>query len=362
MSPNAERNGVECFELQISTPKDLTEKIPEEATVSNKPKKVLGVEISDEETLSDAKAPKQQKTFFGLIRESSKVPAKVPSYLLPFNASTDKDLTEEISDEEAVVDAKAEKAATTEIFHKETMVAAEATKQPSTPFRLIRKSSKALAKVKTKWSLRRTSSVMVVPENLIVKMLPRDILENRILSMLPRSHRFLAPVCGKFRDACEVKYEGRTETYLHGMASTKQIEMYLDESDESNDQSEYPSHDIGPRVAKRYVAAGTGQQDLIKWAGLTPFVSCRGAARGGHLETLKWMREERNCRWNWKTCAAAMLGGHLEVFEYARANGCNWKYPYNTVETCEDLNGSKTEISHWERFKRAGKRSGERYM
>jgi len=54
--------------------------------------------------------------------------------------------------------------------------------------------------------------------------------------------------------------------------------------------------------------------------------------------------------------AAAMLGGHLEVLEYPCANGCNWKYPYNIVEACEDLNGSKTEISHSERLKRAGKR------
>jgi len=273
-----------------------------------------------------------------------------------------KDLAKEISDEEAVVTVKAEKDLTTEISHKETVVAAKATKQQKTPFRLIRKSSKMLGKIKTKWSLRRTcytSSVEAVPENLITKMIPRDVLENHILSMLPCSHRFLAPVCGKFRDACEVKYEGRTETYLHGMASTKQIEMYLDESDESNDQSEYPSHDFGPRVAKRYVAAGTGQQELIKWAGLTPFVSCRGAARGGHLETLKWMREERNCRWNWKTCAAAMLGGHLEVFEYARANGCNWKYPYNTVETCEDLNGSRQKLVTWKGLKELEREEGE---
>ena len=80
--------------------------------------------------------------------------------------------------------------------------------------------------------------------------------------MLLRSHRFLAPVCGKFRDAGEVKYQGRTETYLHDMALTKQIEMYQDKRDKSNDQKEYPSHNIGFRVAKRYVAAMTTRREL----------------------------------------------------------------------------------------------------
>jgi len=34
-----------------------------------------------------------------------------------------------------------------------------------------------------------------------------------------------------------------------------------------------------------------------------------------------------------------------------RANGCNWKYPYNTLETCEDLNGSRQKLVTWKGLK-----------
>ncbi len=49
----------------------------------------------------------------------------------------------------------------------------------------------------------------------------------------------------------------------------------------------------------------------------------RAAARGGHLEVLKWVRVN-GCDWDAYTCAWAADGGHLEVLEWARANGCDW--------------------------------------
>ncbi len=39
---------------------------------------------------------------------------------------------------------------------------------------------------------------------------------------------------------------------------------------------------------------------------------CQAAARGGHLEELKVLRED-GWLWDRDTCAAAALGGHLEV-------------------------------------------------
>ena len=50
---------------------------------------------------------------------------------------------------------------------------------------------------------------------------------------------------------------------------------------------------------------------------------CAHAARGGHLETLRWARQH-DCAWDAWTCRLAALGGHLDVLQWARAHGCKW--------------------------------------
>ena len=49
----------------------------------------------------------------------------------------------------------------------------------------------------------------------------------------------------------------------------------------------------------------------------------RDAAKGGHLEVLKWARAN-DCPWGALTCAWAAKCGHLEVLQWARENGCPW--------------------------------------
>merc|ERR1711977_205804 len=51
--------------------------------------------------------------------------------------------------------------------------------------------------------------------------------------------------------------------------------------------------------------------------------TCQMAAKGGHLEMLKYAHE-KGCPWNKKTCFSAAAGGHLEVLKYAHENGCPW--------------------------------------
>ena len=51
--------------------------------------------------------------------------------------------------------------------------------------------------------------------------------------------------------------------------------------------------------------------------------TCKNAAKNGHLEVLKWAREN-GCPWDWRTCTYAALNGHLEVLKWARENGCLW--------------------------------------
>ena len=47
------------------------------------------------------------------------------------------------------------------------------------------------------------------------------------------------------------------------------------------------------------------------------------AARGGHLEVLRWAHEH-GCPLSVITCSEAASGGHLRVLQYAREHGCPW--------------------------------------
>ncbi len=51
--------------------------------------------------------------------------------------------------------------------------------------------------------------------------------------------------------------------------------------------------------------------------------TCAGAAKGGHLEILQWLKSQ-GCPWNNETCADAAEGGHLELLQWARSQGCPW--------------------------------------
>jgi hypothetical protein len=50
---------------------------------------------------------------------------------------------------------------------------------------------------------------------------------------------------------------------------------------------------------------------------------CESLADGGHLEGLKWAREN-GCPWDVYTCARAARNGHLETLKWAQDNGCPW--------------------------------------
>jgi len=50
---------------------------------------------------------------------------------------------------------------------------------------------------------------------------------------------------------------------------------------------------------------------------------CETLAEGGHLEVLRWAREQ-GCPWDEWTCARAAEGGHLEVLKWAREHHCPW--------------------------------------
>ena len=44
--------------------------------------------------------------------------------------------------------------------------------------------------------------------------------------------------------------------------------------------------------------------------------ACEHAAENGHLEILKYLREEVKAPWDWNTASRAAKNGHLHILEY----------------------------------------------
>ena len=106
----------------------------------------------------------------------------------------------------------------------------------------------------------------------------------------------------------------------------------------------------GGRLSRRELlclaAARGGHLEKLKelrendcpWNGWT----CAYAAEGGHLEVLQWTRAN-GCPWGQRTCAEAAAGEHLDILQYARANGCQW----NGDECFWARNGGHLEMLEW---------------
>lgn len=87
--------------------------------------------------------------------------------------------------------------------------------------------------------------------------------------------------------------------------------------------------ELPPRLCARVcrLAAKGGHLEGLKWARKNGYLwdadTCANAAAGGYLGVLMWAREH-GCNWDAWTCACAALGGHLDVLQWARKNGCKW--------------------------------------
>ena len=91
-----------------------------------------------------------------------------------------------------------------------------------------------------------------------------------------------------------------------------------------------------------YYAAMGGQKDfllqllnnklsLVDNNEFFKYDACKGAALGGHLDLLKWLRQE-GFPWDHSTCYAAAESGNLELFNWVVENKCMWhKYTSNAA-------------------------------
>ncbi|KAL6076959.1 Ankyrin repeat domain-containing protein [Balamuthia mandrillaris] len=97
------------------------------------------------------------------------------------------------------------------------------------------------------------------------------------------------------------------------------------------------------------MAAARGHLEVVKWAHENgcPWdkdVVCYFAAKGGNLEVLKWAREQ-GCSWGSDTTMAAARRGDLEMLKWAHENGCPW-----TADTCcYAAEGGHLEVVKWAR-------------
>ena len=68
------------------------------------------------------------------------------------------------------------------------------------------------------------------------------------------------------------------------------------------------------------VAASEGNLEMVKYcvANECPIdeLACAWAADGGHLEILKYLREEVKAPWDFRTASSAAENGHLHILEY----------------------------------------------
>jgi hypothetical protein len=76
------------------------------------------------------------------------------------------------------------------------------------------------------------------------------------------------------------------------------------------------------------------------WADEEEEYFCRKVAKTNKLELLKWIREEKKCRWDRRTINAAASQGNLEMVKYCVANKC----PIRTGACANAASGGQLEV------------------
>jgi hypothetical protein len=152
-----------------------------------------------------------------------------------------------------------------------------------------------------------------------VELVQKGVVMTRVLEHLPDSADVarLRAVCREVRDAVdatgrELKEKSAEEAVEAGCLDTVRRMI------------------LGGRLSDNkylcHAAARSGQLKelkLLRAAGcLWDELTCAIAAAGGHLEAAQVGCASTDCRWDEETCASAAAdGGHLEMLKWARENG-----------------------------------------
>ena len=96
-----------------------------------------------------------------------------------------------------------------------------------------------------------------------------------------------------------------------------------------------------------YAAAAGGHLEVVNWLHSTGCTwnewTCYAAAAGGHLEVVKWLHNA-GCPWDSATCGAAASGGHLATLQWTREHGCPWDAD---LVRAHSARGGNVDILRW---------------
>ena len=113
---------------------------------------------------------------------------------------------------------------------------------------------------------------------------------------------------------------------------------------EQNDE-----HEADHEAERVFWAARGGSIEVLEYLmewGYEFGNACTGAAREGHLEALKWARDQDPpCPWNEDTCPYAAYGGHLEVLKWARSEDPPVPWDGRTCKAAVD--GGNLDVLKW---------------
>jgi len=106
-------------------------------------------------------------------------------------------------------------------------------------------------------------------------------------------------------------WEGDETYFCHQVAQTNKLELLKWIREEKECEWDWRTINM---------AAEQGNLEMVKYcvANECPIDegACACAARNGHLEVLKYLREEAKAPWNWYTATRAAENGHLHILEY----------------------------------------------
>ena len=113
---------------------------------------------------------------------------------------------------------------------------------------------------------------------------------------------------------------------------------------EQNDE-----HEADHEAERVFWAARGGSIEVLEYLmewGYEFGNACTGAAREGHLEALKWARDQDPpCPWNEDTCPYAAYGGHMEVLKWARSEDPPVPWDGRTCKAAVD--GGNLDVLKW---------------